>query len=88
MRLEAELIYATASRGISWADALNLELWQLAAALGLHRIETRAEHDTREIVESKGEYWEETQERRNKSLVGYSEARRQRALARQKARRT
>lgn len=64
MALEAELIYAATSRGLSWESALELELWQLAAALGLHRVETRAQRDNREIVEAKASYFEETGEDR------------------------
>lgn len=86
MALEAELIYATTSRGLSWESAQEMELWQIAAALGLHRIETRAEHDAREIVGKKEEYWEETREQREEKLSGYSERRKQRELERRQAR--
>lgn len=83
MALEAEIIFATASRGISWESVLDMELWQIAAALGMHRVETRAERDSREITETKKAYWEETGEQRMQRVAGYSERRRQAKLARQ-----
>lgn len=52
-----------------------MELWQIAAALGLHRTETRATRDAREIVEVKQEYWEETKDARLDKLADYREAR-------------
>ena len=87
MRLEAELIYGAASRGISWDQAQEMELWQLASAFGLHRVETRADHDEREIVEAKQEYWEQTAQQRSERLAGYSERRKQRELERRQQRR-
>ena len=75
LALEAELIYAATSRGISWTEAQDLELWQIAAALGLHRVETRATRDAREIVETKRDYFEATKDQRLPKLAGYSEAR-------------
>lgn len=84
MALEAELIYATTSRGLSWESALELELWQLAAALGLHRIETRAQRDNREITEAKSEYWDQTGEARSAHLEGYH-ARREESRRRRRA---
>lgn len=72
MSLEAELIYATTSRGVAWTAALDMELWQIAAALGLHRLETRADRDQREITDTKAEYWEQTGEARSEMLSGYS----------------
>lgn len=86
MALEAELIYAVASRGISWADAQEMELWELASALGLHRIETRAERDNREIVETKQAYWKETSDLRADKLKGYTKRRQQRARERARER--
>lgn len=87
MRLEAELIYWATSRGMSWAEAQEMELWQLASAFGLHRVETRAEYDNREIVEKKQAYWEETSKQRNERLSGYSERRRERERERRRQRR-
>jgi hypothetical protein len=87
MALEAELIYATTSRGLSWESALEMELWQLAAALGLHRIETRAERDNREIVEAKQSYFEETGDARMERLAGYSARREESRKRRQEERR-
>ena len=75
MALEAELIYAAASRGISWEHAQGMELWQLAAALGLHRTETRAARDAREIIDTKQAEWEVTKDARMAKFEGYSERR-------------
>lgn len=75
LTLEAELIYATTSRGMSWEIVENMELWQIASALGIHRIETRKEHDDREIVQSKQDYFEETGEARLARMAGYRERR-------------
>lgn len=87
MALEAELIYAATSRGIPWDSALDMELWQLASALGLHRVETRAERDQREIVEAKSEYWDETKRSRADKLSDYHARRKERELERRKAKR-
>lgn len=78
LALEAELIYATASRGISWESALDMELWQIAAALGLHRVETRSQRDAREIVAVKQAEWEQTKDTRLAKMADYSEARKAR----------
>lgn len=64
-----------------------MELWQLASAFGLHRVETRAEHDEREIVQAKAAEWEETQEQRMEALADYSARRKQRELERRQERR-
>lgn len=87
MALEAELIYATASRGISWDSALEMELWQIASALGMHRIETRKDHDAREITEAKQKYWEETKDQRLAKVAGYNRRKKERAKARARERR-
>ena len=62
-----------------------MELWELASACGLHRVETVSDHDEREIVERKEEYWEETQTKRNEMLAGYTERRKQRDVERRQA---
>ena len=84
---EAEIIYACARFGLPLPVLDGMELWEAAASLGLHRIETLADHDAREITESKKEYWEQTREARSEKLEGYSERRRQRALERRQAKR-
>ena len=86
MALEAELIYATASRGIPWDSALEMELWQIAAALGMHRIETRKDHDAREITEAKQKYWEETKDQRLAKVAGYNRRKKDRARERKQQR--
>lgn len=87
MRLEADLIYGATLRGIPWESAQELELWQLASAFGLHRVETRAEHDEREIVEAKREEWESTEALRMDKLGDYSARKKQRELERRQKRR-
>lgn len=61
---EAELIYLISRIGIPLRDAEQMELWEIAAAGGLHRIETQTERDEREIVKKKEEYWGETVDKR------------------------
>lgn len=78
MALESELIYTCTQRGIPWEAAVEMELWQMAAAFGLHRIETRAEHDAREIEEVKAEYWEHTGAERMARMAKVAERRRER----------
>jgi hypothetical protein len=75
MALEAELIFATTSRGMVWESVEGMELWQIASALGLHRLETRAQRDQREIFEAKADYFEETKDARLEKVAGYSERR-------------
>ena len=87
MALEAELIFATASRGISWESAEDMELWQIAAALGLHRLETRAQRDAREITQAKQAEWDVTKERRLDRMADYSERRAESKRARAEQRR-
>ena len=87
LRTEADIIYACGLRGLDPRTADEMYLWEIASYLGLHRIETVAEHDTREIVEAKREYWEQTHEARGEKLAGYSERRKARRLERQQAKR-
>ena len=85
--MESEIIYITARAGISWADAMEMEPWQLASAIGVHRVETREQRDNREIVESKRAYFEETGEARQAHMAGYSDRRKAQAQARRDAKR-
>ena len=85
---EAEIIYAVTRAGVPLHYADEMELWELASAVGLHRVETRAQHDEREIVEKSQEYWGETQEVRNQKLIGYTERRKARERERRQAART
>lgn len=87
MSLEAELIYAATLRGMAWESVLDMELWQIAASFGLHRLETRAQRDQREITASKSEYWDETGEQRMERLAGYSERRKAQAADRKERKR-
>jgi hypothetical protein len=86
LRMEAEIIHACATRGLDPRTADDMHLWEIAAYLGMHRIETIEEHDQREIVQAKAEYWEETGDTRAEMLTGYSERRRARDLERRRAR--
>jgi len=79
---EAEIIHACSMRHLALPTADEMELWEVASYLGLHRVETLEERDNREIVETKKEYFEETGEQRAEKLTGYSERRRERATAR------
>lgn len=87
MAVESELIYITTRAGLAWADALELEPWQLASAIGVHRVETREQRDNREIVEAKRAYFEETGEARQAHMAGYSDRRKAQAEARKEAKR-
>jgi hypothetical protein len=87
MAVEAELIYAISRAGISMSDAENMELWEIAAAMGLHRKETIADYTEREIVEKSAAYYEETKEVRDAKLAGYAERRKARSQERKAERR-
>jgi hypothetical protein len=82
--VEAEIIHVCSVRNLPPPVADEMELWEVAAYLGLHRIETREAHDTREIVETKQAYWEETAEQRQAKMAGYSKRRKERALERKR----
>jgi hypothetical protein len=60
-----------------------MELWEIAAYLGLHRIETVGQRDQREIVETKAAYWEETREARSAKVNDYATQRREAKIRRQ-----
>lgn len=81
-KLAAEIIHACSLRGLPPPIADEMELWEMAAYLGLHRIETLEERENREIVETKKEYWEETETQRKAKLADYSARRKARAKAR------
>lgn len=85
LRMEAEIIHACAIRGLDPRTADGMYLWEIAAYLGIHRLETVEEHDQREIIQAKADYWEETEETRAAKLSDYSERRRQRQLERKRA---
>jgi hypothetical protein len=87
IRLESEIIYLCSLRGLQPPMADEMELWEIAAYLGLHRKETRAEHDTREITEAKSEYWDETGPDRMERMAKVAEERKARRLARKQERR-
>lgn len=64
LRLEAELIHVLHRAGIPLAQAENQELWELAAALGMHRVEPVVDRDERLLVEAKEAEWQATQDAR------------------------
>ena len=66
--------------------AEEYELWELAAAMGLHRMETVADYTEREIIEKSAAYFEETREQRMDYLSGYAERRKLREKERRAAR--
>lgn len=87
LAVEAELIYAISRTGIALPVAEEYELWELAAAMGLHRVETIADYTEREIIEKSEAYYEETKEQRLEKLSGYAERRKARGRERRAERR-
>lgn len=81
---EAEILHACAMRNLAPTVADEMELWEVASYLGLHRIETWEDRENREIVETKQEYWEETESERMEKLAGYSQRKKARALERKR----
>ena len=79
--VEADIIYHTTRAGIPLPLADEYELWELYSALGLHRIETRAEHDAREIVLKSQAYYEETREAREAYMADVARRRAERRQA-------
>lgn len=55
-----------------------MELWEVAASLGLHRVETVEQRDQREIVETKQKYWDQTGAERMERIARVTAARKQR----------
>lgn len=86
LQREAEIINICQRGGLPLPIADDMELWEIAAALGMHRIETLEERDNREIVQTKQEYFEETGSQRLERVSGYRERRRQRDLERRQER--
>lgn len=62
MKVEAELIHILHRAGIPLAHADSQELWELAAAIGMHRTERVVDRDARVITEEKQAEWEQTQD--------------------------
>lgn len=81
---EAEIIHAMSYRNLPLPIAEDMELWEIASYLGLHRIETLEDHEKREIVEAKQEYWNETASERMERLADYSARRKARARERKR----
>lgn len=86
LAVEAEIIHACALRGLALPVIDQMELWEIAASLGLHRVETLEQRDQREITEVKGEYWEETKEPRLERIARVDAERKARALERKRGR--
>lgn len=87
MAAEAEIIHACARGMLPLPMAEEMELWEIASYLGLHRIETWEQRDTREIVEKKSELWDETGPARMERMAKVAEERKARQLARKQERR-
>jgi hypothetical protein len=75
MAVESELIFLCRRGGVPWSEALELEFWELAAALGLHRVETIADRDTRILIETQAEYWDQTGAQRMAKIAERAERR-------------
>lgn len=86
LRMEAEIIYACATRGLDPRTADDMHLWEIAAYLGMHRLETIEDRDQREVIQAKADYWAETEDTRAPKLTGYSERRKARDLERRRSR--
>lgn len=70
--------------GITLPEAAAYELWELAAACGLHFGPTIGERDAVEIVEKKQAEWEQTGDERMKRMAAapsHAERRRRRQQA-------
>lgn len=78
MRPEADILYIIHRAGITLDQAERYELWELAAACGLHLGETISEKDQRDIVDKKQAEWVETKDRRTELLREAAERRRER----------
>jgi hypothetical protein len=83
LAVEAEIIHACGRGQLPLPVADEMELWEIAAYLGLHRIETVGQRDQREIVETKAAYWEETREARSAKVNDYATQRREAKIRRQ-----
>lgn len=64
LKVEAELIHILHRAGIPLNVADTQELWELAAAIGMHRTEKVTDRDARLIAEEKEREWDATQEQR------------------------
>lgn len=84
---EAQIIRMAAVHGIALPFADGMELWELAAACGVHLVETWGQHNEREVVTKAKAYYEETAEVREAKLAEYQEKRRERERERRQQRR-
>jgi len=82
LRSEADIIYLAALAGIPLPTAEGMELWELAAAKGMHYTETLQEHNIRETNAEQEKVWEETQVQRMELLARQAERRRERRTRR------
>jgi len=78
LRGEADIIYLAALAGIPLPVAEGMELWELAAAKGMHYTETLQEHNIRETNAEQEKVWEETQAQSLEILARQAERRRER----------
>ena len=78
LRVEADIIYLAALAGIPLPVAEGMELWEIAAARGMHYTETLQDHNVRTIDVEQAAVWEETQVKRQELLARQAERRRER----------
>lgn len=83
---EGQLIHIASRSGISLPAADQYELWELAAACGVHLIETWQQHDEREVIARAQKEYEEHKDQRDAKILEVQEQRKQRALERKRAR--
>ena len=75
LRPEADILYIIHRAGVTLSEAERYELWELAAACGLHLGETVGERDQREIIDKKQAEWEQTGDERTRKLREAAERR-------------
>lgn len=75
MKVEAELIHILHRAGIPLPVADGQELWELAAAIGMHRTERVVDREARLIGEEKQAEWDATQEVRMERIRARQERR-------------
>lgn len=82
LRVEADIIYHIALAGIPLPVAEGMELWELAAARGLHYTESLQERNIRETDAEQAAYYEETKDVREELMRRQAERRRERRSGR------
>lgn len=75
LRPEADILFMIHKAGITLPDAAGYELWELAAAVGLHYGPTIAERDATEIIDKKQAEWDATADERMRRMAEAAERR-------------